>query len=136
MKAVFDTNVLVSGMLSVSGPPGWIVEAVLSGDVQPVYNTAMLDEYAEVLQRIEFGIAPLRVQTLLQCVEADGWCVVSPLWRLELPDVDDGFFLAAAAAAQVPLVTGNTRHFPPKSRGGVTVLSPREFADLYSGTRR
>jgi hypothetical protein len=28
------------------------------------------------------------------------------------------------------LVTGNTRHYPKRLRGGVTVLSPREFLEL------
>ena len=136
MKAVFDTNVLVSGMLTAAGPPGWIVEALLAGDLQAVYNAAIMDEYAEVLQRADFAIDPHRVCALLQCVESDGWCVVSPPWSHVLPDSDDGVFLAAAAEARIPLVTGNIRHFPLASRGGVTVLSPREFAERYSGTRR
>jgi hypothetical protein len=30
MRLAVDTNVLVAGILSASGPPGWIVEALLS----------------------------------------------------------------------------------------------------------
>jgi predicted nucleic acid-binding protein len=34
MRLVVDTNVLVAGILSASGPPGWIVEALVSGEVE------------------------------------------------------------------------------------------------------
>lgn len=37
MKVVGDANVLVAGLLSVTGPPGWIVEAALEGRIEPVF---------------------------------------------------------------------------------------------------
>ncbi len=36
MRIVLDTNVLVSGLLSPAGPPAWIVEAVITGDLELV----------------------------------------------------------------------------------------------------
>lgn len=33
MYVVFDTNVLVSGLLSPKGPPAWLVELVLSQEL-------------------------------------------------------------------------------------------------------
>ncbi len=50
MRIVLDTNVLVAGLLSPTGPPGWIVEAVLAGDVDLVLNMAIRQEYEEVLR--------------------------------------------------------------------------------------
>ena len=55
--------------------------------------------------------------------------VVEPMWRHPLPDPDDEPFLALADAAMCPLITGNAKHFPPASRGDVTVWSPREFLE-------
>jgi predicted nucleic acid-binding protein len=132
MKAVLDTNIPVSGLLSPHGPPGWIVEALLAGELQAVFCAAILDEYADVLQRPELAIRPDRASAILQSIEADGQPVICAPWPKALPDPDDGVFLAAAAVAGVPLVTGNVRHFPAAARGGVLVLTPREFAQRYA----
>jgi len=44
-----------------------------------------------------------------------------------LPDPHDQPSLAVALATpDRVLVTGNLKHYPPASRGGVTVLTPRE----------
>ena len=51
MRVVLDTNVLVAGLLAAAGPPGWIVEAVLAGDLEPVLDGAIRQEYEEVLRR-------------------------------------------------------------------------------------
>ncbi len=56
MRIVLDTNVLVAGLLSSTGPPGWIVEAALAGDVHLVVNMAIRQEYEEVLRRHELGL--------------------------------------------------------------------------------
>ena len=58
--------------------------------------------------------------------------VALPLQAM-LPDTDDLPFIEVAAAAGVPLVTGNIRHFPKRSRCGVDVLSPRQFLDGLRG---
>ena len=135
MKAVIDTNVLVAGLLSATGPPGWIVEAALSGRIEPVFDMAILQEYEEVLHRSELGLAPDRVDDLLAALEEFGALVVgAPPWSAGLPDPDDAPFLAVARVADSVVVTGNTRHFPPRSRRGVTVLTPRQFVDLLGET--
>ena len=69
MKVVIDTNVLVAGLLSATGPPGWIVEAALSGQLEPVFDMAILQEYEEVLRRSELGLTPSRVDDLLAAVQ-------------------------------------------------------------------
>jgi predicted nucleic acid-binding protein len=48
----------------------------------------------------------------------------------ELPGHGDMPFLEVAASAGATLITGNTRHYPKRSRLGVTVLTPREFLEL------
>lgn len=131
MKVVVDTNVLVAGLLSATGPPGWIVEAALSGRIEPVFDMAIFQEYEEVLHRAELGLTPDRVDDLLAALDEFGVHVVgAPRWPGELPDPDDAPFLAVAREANSVLVTGNTRHFPPRSRRGVVVLTPRQFVDL------
>jgi predicted nucleic acid-binding protein len=51
----------------------------------------------------------------------------SPATLLKASDPNDTVFLeVAAASGGKTLVTGNTRHYPPASRGSVRVLTPAE----------
>jgi uncharacterized protein len=132
MRIVVDTNVLVSGVLSAGGPPGWIVEAILAGDIEPVFDSAILAEYEDVLMRKELRLSPVRVVEILAAVRTSGTTVSVAPWPLKLPDPDDAPFLAVASFAECTLVTGNLKHFPARSRGGVKVLSPRQFLESYA----
>lgn len=116
-------------MLSPSGPPGRIVDLVVAGYLQPVVDARVLAEYAEVLHRPELKLDPARLDLLLTEIARRALLLVVAPWKHPLPDPDDEAFLALADAALCPLVTGNARHFPKASTGGVTVLSPAEFME-------
>lgn len=126
-RVVLDTNVLVSGLLSETGPPGQIVSLIFHGEIEPVISAAILSEYREVLARAKFGFLPNEQAMLLEAIESFG-LIAEPLpWPVELPDADDEPYLAVAEVADAPLVTGNLRHFPKRLRRTVSVLSPKEF---------
>lgn len=130
MRVVLDTNVLVAGLLSAAGPPGWIVEAVLTGDLELAIDGAIRQEYEEVLRRPEFRFPPALVDEILAALDQFALVVAAAApWPMPLPDPDDEPFLAVAQASASVLVTGNLRHYPAQSRDGVTVLSPRQFVD-------
>jgi putative PIN family toxin of toxin-antitoxin system len=130
MRVVLDTNVLVSGLISAAGPPGWIVEAVLAGELELAFDMAIRQEYDEVLHRRELQFSPGVVDDLLAAIDLFGFHVAAaPPCPEPLPDPDDEPFLGVAAAASAVLVTGNLKHFPPRSRGGVSVLPPRQLVD-------
>ena len=128
-RAVLDTNVLVSGILSEQGPPGWIVDLVAAGELQAVYDARILAEYRDVLTRSRLNLNATRVQLLLDVVQDIGILVTPMPWRVTLPDPDDEPFIACAKMAAAPLVTGNLRHYPEHLRFDVSVLSPRQFLD-------
>lgn len=132
MRVVVDTNGLVAGVLSPSGPPGWIVEAIFAGDIDPAFDGAIRAEYEDVLRRRELSLRPDRVAALLEVLDRFGLEVTVPPWPEELPDQDDAPFLAVAAGVGCPLVTGNLRHFPARARGSIAVLSPRQFVEWFS----
>jgi len=130
MRIVIDTNVLVAGLLSPSGPPGWIVEAVFAGKLELAFDSAIRQEYDEVLRRPEFGFASTRIDDILAALDQFGFAVAAATpWPIRLPDVDDEPFLAVAEASASVLVTGNLRHFPLRARRDVVVLTPRELVD-------
>jgi putative PIN family toxin of toxin-antitoxin system len=130
MRIVLDTNVLVSGLLSAAGPPGWIVEAVLAGELELAFDMAIRDEYEDVLRRREFRFSSETVDDFLSAVEQFGFQVAAaPPCPAPLPDPDDEPFLAVAAATGSLLVTGNLKHFPRHARAGASVLTPRQLVD-------
>lgn len=127
MLAVFDTNVLVSGLLSSKGPPAWLVELVLAQELTLVVDPRILEEYAEALRRSELRLPAAAVSVVLDAIETAALHVTPKPFEFALPDPDDEPFIACAAAARCSLVTGNTKHYPRQLRGGVAVLTPREF---------
>ena len=127
--AVFDTNVIVSGVLSPDGAPGRLLEAILNGFCRPVVTDAILEEYEEVLSREKFGFPAFRVHAL---IDALGTVAVhAPFSSLSLktplPDPDDRIFVEAVTAGNVPIVTGNIRHFPRSAVGRIPIFSPAAF---------
>ena len=106
--AVFDANVLVSGLLSPHGAPGRLVDALQQGICQAVVDDSIWDEYVEVLGRRGFGFPPADTAVLLERLRKNAMHAPSAaesLRHVALPDPDDAPFLACAAALGVPRVT-------------------------------
>lgn len=134
MKVVLDTNVLVSGLISPSGPPGEILRLLETGLIVPCLSEGILGEYRNVLTRPEFQFSVFKIASLLQRFEAVGELVIAELLPGDFPDPKDAPFLEAALAAHADfLVTGNLRHFPERLRQGVAVVSPRGFLEALRG---
>ena len=129
IAAVFDTNVLVSGILSPVGPSGKLLNAILDGVCQPVVSDSILLEYEDVLSRPKFGFPKSRIGALLNAIRAGA--LVAPFARVrdadKLPDPGDIIFLEAAFSLKVPIVTGNRRHFQKSIARKIPVLSPAAF---------
>lgn len=132
MNVVVDTNVLVSGLLRPFSPSGDIVRLVSSGDIGLCFDGRILSEYEEVLGRPKFRFDGEKVRILLDFIRQYGQiCTAQPLPR-PLPDPDDEAFMEIAAAGGAAyLVTGNTTHFPIESGGGIRVVTPRQFVELW-----
>ena len=138
MRIVLDTNVLVSGLLTPFGAASQIVSMVASGHIVLCYDARIITEYEDVLRRPKFDFTESAVSALLEQIEGEGVSFATAPLETSLPDRDDEPFLEVAVAANgetpddpVPLVTGNSKHFPEKCRQGVSVVSPRYFIDHY-----
>lgn len=132
IRAVVDTNVLVSALLAEDGPPAGILGLVLRGLITPVFNRPIIVEYDRVLHRPRFGFILAEIRVILGALEGIGLETQAGAWPVPLPDRDDEKFLVAAAAGEATPVTGNLRDFPSSARRGVPVMSPREFLDAHA----
>jgi putative PIN family toxin of toxin-antitoxin system len=131
---VLDTNVLVSGLLSPSAPPGRLVDALLGRRLRLAFDDRIEIEYREVLARPRLGIEASRREAFLAILQFQAHVTARPWPHPIPPDEDDVVFLEVALqTTERTVVTGNLRHFPPRCRGPVAVLSPRAAFESLVG---
>lgn len=127
--AVYDTNILVSGLLS-KRPDSAVVltlDALLNQEVTPLYNQEILDEYRDVLHREKFKLPKELVDSVVNQIEKDGLLADRVHADEVFTDPDDVVFYEVALSKEDAfLVTGNTKHFPKKP----IVVSPAEFLKI------
>lgn len=137
MIIVLDTNVVVSGLLRPHSKPAAILRLVATGALQVAYDERILAEYRDVLGRSKFPFSAEQITTFLAQIEVDGLPVVAQPLKSHLPDPDDEPFLEVALAARADaLITGNTRHYPARSRHGIMVLDPATFLARWTRHRQ
>ena len=120
--AVFDTNVLVSSLLTKrrDSATALVVNAISDGVVIPLYNQEILSEYEDVLHRDKFPFSRKSIRNLLNVIEQFGQTVhTETSWPEEqdMPDSGDVVFFRVVMEkrdAEAWLITGNLRHFPRK----------------------
>jgi putative PIN family toxin of toxin-antitoxin system len=104
---VLDSNVLVSGLLSPSGPPGRLVDVLLSRQLGFALDDRIEIEYREVLARPRLGIERGRREAFFAILQFQEHVTALP-WRHRPPaDPDDTVFLEVALETKArTLVTG------------------------------
>ena len=133
MRVVVDTNVIVSGVLNPHGPPGRIVNALLTETITVLHDDRILSEYREVLLRPTFAFPRSDVEILVDFVASAGEYVSAKPLSLLLPDPNDLPFLeVATSGATDALITGNIKHFKPRrGQHSVLVITPADFRRRY-----
>ncbi len=131
LRAVVDTNVLVSG-LGWSGPPATVVDAALSGGIQLVTSQPLLDELRRVLKYPRLSTV-LRATGLtadeMVALVADASVVVLPSRRVtRARDADDNRVLEAAVAGRAEvIISGDVDLRSLHEYEGVSILSASDF---------
>ena len=130
-RAVVDTNVLVSALLKPDSAPAQVAQALRRNALQPVVCAEIMGEYGAVLKRPKLRLPAADVAALVQLIGLQAlWVQIGPYPpALRLPDAADWPFIACAAAAQCPVITGNVKHFP--ARLGVEVMTVRGWVEAH-----
>ena len=131
LKVVYDTNIVVSGLLSRRGIPALLLELVFNEQVSLILSEEIFDEYVEVLGRPKFNLPRRQRSSVLRRLGSLAeW--VEPNQSISVAnDPDDNMILECAVAGRANyLVTGNLRHFP-KSIRQTSIINPRQFLDVY-----
>lgn len=132
MKLVIDTNVIVSGLLTPYGNSAEILRLFANGKLILYYDSRILTEYYEVLNRPKFDFNKEKISVILKEIELSGELIIGIPLKESLPDADDNMFLEVAFAGKVEcIVTGNLNYFPQNSCFGIPIFSPAEFVNYY-----
>jgi uncharacterized protein len=133
IRAVIDTNILVSAMIAPSGNEALVILAVQHGLIQACFSEDILQEYAGVLARPRFGFPDNEIKALLYALQNHGDLLDPPALAGISPDPGDDKFLACALAAKADfLITGNKRDFPEDPIKPTKVVSAGELLDLIT----
>lgn len=129
--AVIDTNVFLSALITRNKEAATVkvLEAVLRGDIVPLYHKDIIAEYDEVLHRSKFNIADEIIQILLDTMVKYGVEVFPQSTGEILVDMDDLVFYEVAMEKRDDnafLVTGNQKHYPIKE----FIVTPAEMVEI------
>lgn len=126
---VFDTNVLLSALLSLQGTPFRCLALARLGFITSVTCHEILDEFAAKLEQ-KFAYTPTQAQMAVD--EIQHWSRLVVLrQRVQVvtnDPADNTIIECALAGAATYIITGDRRHLLPiGSYQGIRILSPTEF---------
>lgn len=126
--AVFDTNVLVSALMSkhADSPTVLLLDYVLDGRIVLLYNEDIINEYKDVLHRDKFHFDDEQINALIDLIKTG--IHLNPTESQEtFSDEDDRVFYEVALSKEEGyVVTGNTKHFPKSP----IVVTPAEMMQI------
>ncbi len=133
IRAVLDTNVLVSGLISGEGPPATLVREWQQGTFELVVSERLLIELRQVRDRP-------KLRRIVSVAEADAFtdllrtrAILDDAGRagVSIDPADDHVIALAREAASV-LVTGDDQMLRFRL-SDLAILTPRAFLDALEG---
>lgn len=135
MRAVFDTNILISGLLW-HGVPHALLEHVRQGDFDLISSPALLTELSNALGRAKFAAILARSNTSREQILVDIRPLVEVINPPPLPqpvcrDPDDDAVLALAHAGQATVVVSGDADLLHIGRyAGIAIVSAADALSL------
>lgn len=131
IKVVIDTNILVSGLLTLEGNAAAILNLLFNGKITLLYDERILREYTHVLARKKFRFDPNDVNNLIQFIRYFGEAVSANPVSFVLQDKGDLPFLEVAETVPADfLITGNLKDCP-NTNTKTCILSPFDFLNSF-----
>jgi putative PIN family toxin of toxin-antitoxin system len=132
MRAVLDTNVIISGLLWRGAPhrcllaaDAGLYEFVLADEIIDELREKLIEKFENTVEEADQSVAGLaRVAKIVELSGTSGWVPADP---------DDDKFVDAAIVAGANVIVSGDRHLRELGTvEGVRVLSPREFLDVLA----
>ena len=136
MRAVIDTNVLISGFISRESYPAKLVDGWIEKRFEPVVSEEIIKEYREVFARDRFsalGSVEERLKLLGTLLSFEHVVLVNPQERICMvkDDPGDDIFLECAAAGECEFIISGDQHLLKlKQYKNIKVITAKEFIEL------
>lgn len=127
--AVIDTNVLVSALFSIHPDSATVIvrDMIADGEIVPLFNDEILNEYRAVLSRPKFHFPSILVDAMMEMILEKGIQLDRTKADEIFPDPKDVVFYEVALSKEGSyLVTGNVKHFPKSP----IVVTPAELLSI------
>jgi putative PIN family toxin of toxin-antitoxin system len=142
VRAVVDTNVLVSGLISAAGPPARIVNALRRERFDLIVSPAVLDELLDVLLRPYLGVTVREAASMVATIRRRGHLVGGEYLEVKaVRDPKDNIVLACALEGDAQYLVSGDRdllvlkdHHVAGHRV-VHVVRPRDFLQNVLGKK-
>ncbi len=129
-RAVLDSNVLVSALITPGGPSGRLLEEVRTGELELVVSPRLLAELEMVLERKKFrGYFDLETgRSFCEMLRFEAQMAPDPDAPAPLRSADpkDDYLLALAYGQSSRLISGDS-HLLDLAEAGAPICSPAEF---------
>lgn len=132
--AVIDTNVLVSALFSIHPDSATVIvrDMIADGEIVPLFNDEILNEYRAVLSRPKFHFPSILVDAMMEMILEKGIQLDRTKADEIFPDPKDVVFYEVALSKEGSyLVTSNVKHFPKSP----IVVTPAEFCRFFADNR-
>lgn len=132
MRVILDTNVFVSAVF-FGGVPGRILRAWRDGELQLFLSWEILEEYVEVLRRLEKQYPPIKAEPIMELLLAGSKIISAPpLSGPVSSDPDDDKFIACAIAAKADVVISGDKHLlAADGYLEIKILKPSEYVRTF-----
>lgn len=136
MRAVIDTNVLISGFINSRSSPAKVVDLWIAGKFEPVVCRGIIEEYSTVLIRDKFsvlGSVEERLDALSKLLSLGHVVLVDPQQKLDVikDDPKDNIFLECAVEGRCKFIVSGDRHLLDlKEYTAIKIVDAREFLNL------
>lgn len=135
-RAVLDPNVLISGLISPSGPNARILAGLRTGTFELVTSPQLLDELRGVLLRDKFRryVTGDEVEEFVGMIRRESQVLEDPpaTGPQLSEDPHDEYLIALARSAGVDALVSGDPHLT-RLRNLIPARTPREFLDEISG---
>ena len=140
MRAVIDTNVLISGFISRESYPAKLVDGWVEKRFEPVVSEEIIREYREVFARDRFsalGSVEERLKLLGTLLSFEHVVLVNPQERICMvkDDPRNDIFLECAAAGECEFIISGDQHLLKlKQYKNIKVITAKEFIELLKAS--
>ncbi len=134
MRAVIDTNVLVSAAVTPRGVAAAVLFLATDRKIELFISPFIVSELEDVLSRPKIGFSPDKIRAAVAEINEIAR-VVHPKAEVDVisaHSADNRILECAVEAKADVIVTGDLKHIRPLgSFEGIEILTPREFMGKY-----